>query len=99
MRPLVADNLHVTSQDAATAALLWISALTNRLVRKDVLTVNEANEIGAAAAAMCRANGALGGGDLIEAIFPASKGASLVMTAKERGAANDVDAGQAARPK
>jgi hypothetical protein len=84
----VSDNSHVTTQDAATAALLWVAALTTRLIKNEVLTAAEAHEIAANAAAMCRANRAPGGGDLIESIFPGSKGAGLVEAARERAAGN-----------
>lgn len=72
----MSDVSEVTTQDAATAALLWIAALNSRLIQKNIISLAEAKEIGAVAAAMCRANRSPKGGDLIEAIFPAAKGAT-----------------------
>jgi hypothetical protein len=70
------DASQITTQDAATAALLWVAALNRRLIEKNILSFAEASDIGATAAAMCRAHSAPHGGDLIEAIFPAAKGAT-----------------------
>jgi hypothetical protein len=79
------EKLRVSADDAAHAAVVFHGALIGQLVKKGVLSNDEANFVGAIAASMCRGGGNENAAALIENVMPTCKGVSIPIEAMKQG--------------
>lgn len=80
------QKLNVTAEDIALAAFNHANALSAHLIQKGLLTIDEANEIAATAASMCKASGGANAAEVIYRAIPSCRNVDPVAAAEARGA-------------